>query len=546
MISNYFTLAGLAHEWSQLLPGVIVEDIYSPHKDELSIDLMANGGTQSVRISVRPGFHFVYRSLRAGRPRSNVTTLFENLIGETITSVEMSPSDRILAFRLGHDRRLEIHLYGSRANVFVIEKGADGDLIDAAFKRSGRYEGEPPPLPKELPKSELADALNDDDVSTVLEKRLSRLRPRLGKPLIREWIFRAGIDADVTGVLPKESIERLEQALAALLSELDAPSPALYRPQDDDLFSLVALTLVETPPDEVYSTVDEGVRTTVRRRASVTRLETERGPLLRALERASERARRSADQLEKAVSTKSRADEYERWGHLLMANPNRKIEGNKLTVADILADGEEIDLPVKSDLTAVANAERYYAKARNLRTERATLDERLQEARKDVAILEKLLSEASAIGDVRDVERFRKSHTVALRRFIGGRSEAAPAPVPFRRFRVGGFDVWVGRNARENDRLTFDHASPHDLWFHARGVGGSHVVLRLPGRKTVVGKPIKLKAAAIAAWFSSARGSGLVPVIVTERKYVSKPKGSDPGAVRVHREEVLMVEPHLP
>ncbi|MGA7303576.1 MAG: fibronectin-binding domain-containing protein, partial [Rhodothermales bacterium] len=93
---------------------------------------------------------------------------------------------------------------------------------------------------------------------------------------------------------------------------------------------------------------------------------------------------------------------------------------------------------------------------------------------------------------------------------------------------------------------TFDHASPHDLWFHARGVGGSHVVLRVPGRKTVVGKPIKLKAAAIAAWFSSARGSGLVPVIVTDRKYVSKPKGSDPGAVRVHREEVLMVEPQLP
>ena len=485
-------------------------------------------------------------ALRAGRPRSNVATLFESLIGETIAAVDMNPSDRILMFELGRNRRMDIHLYGSRANVFLVSKGPDGEHIEDAFKRSAKFQGESPPLPKELPKSELKDALKDDDVSTVLEKRLSRLRPRLGKPLIREWILRAGIDGDVTGALPEDSVERLESALTALLSDLEAPSPALYHARDDEIFSLVPLTYLETPPDETFQSVDDGVRTTVRHRAGVTRLESERGPLLRALERASERARRSADQLEKAVSTKSRADEYERWGHLLMANPNRKIEGDKLTVADILTDGEEIDLPVKSDLTAIANAERYYAKARNLRTERATLDERLKEAHEDAATLADLLSEASAIGSVKDVERFRKSHTVALRRFIGGRSEAAPEPVPFRRFRVGGFDVWVGRNARENDRLTFDHASPHDLWFHARGVGGSHVVLRVPGRKTVVGKPIKLKAAAIAAWFSSARGSGLVPVIVTERKYVSKPKGSDPGAVRVHREDVLMVEPQLP
>ncbi|MGA7305333.1 MAG: NFACT family protein, partial [Rhodothermales bacterium] len=235
MISNYFTLSALAHEWSDILSGAVIRDVYSPHKDELAIDFSADGETETIRISVRPGFHFIYRGLRAGRPRSNVATLFGSLIGETIAAVDMNPSDRILMFDLGPNRRMDIHLYGSRANVFLISKEPDGEHIEDAFKRSAKYQGESPPLPKELPKSELKDALKDDDVSTVLEKRLSRLRPRLGKPLIREWILRAGIDGDVTGALPEDSVERLESSLTALLSDLEAPSPALYHAQDDEI-----------------------------------------------------------------------------------------------------------------------------------------------------------------------------------------------------------------------------------------------------------------------------------------------------------------------
>src|SRR5690606_19335956 len=99
---------------------------------------------------------------------------------------------------------------------------------------------------------------------------------------------------------------------------------------------------------------------------------------------------------------------------------------------------------------------------------------------------------------------------------------------------------------RQNDDLTFHHAQKYDLWMHARGVPGSHAVLRLPNRDAQPQPLVLQRAAAIAAYHSKARGSSLVPVIVVPRKYVRKPRGAAPGAVAVEREEVLMVEPGLP
>jgi predicted ribosome quality control (RQC) complex YloA/Tae2 family protein len=119
--------------------------------------------------------------------------------------------------------------------------------------------------------------------------------------------------------------------------------------------------------------------------------------------------------------------------------------------------------------------------------------------------------------------------------------------IPFRLFTVAGdFEVWAGKNSANNDLLTMKYAKPHDLWFHARGAGGSHVVLRTAGSKAVVPKEAIVQAASIAAYYSRMRTSKLVPVTFTDRKYVRKRKGDPPGTVIVSREKVLMVEPKLP
>jgi predicted ribosome quality control (RQC) complex YloA/Tae2 family protein len=127
-----------------------------------------------------------------------------------------------------------------------------------------------------------------------------------------------------------------------------------------------------------------------------------------------------------------------------------------------------------------------------------------------------------------------------------GSKPAEHAP-PFRVFTVeGGFQVWAGKDSRNNDLLTMKHARPNDLWFHARGSGGSHVVLRMGSGKGEVSKRAIEQAAAIAAYYSKMKSSKLVPVAMTQRKYVRKPRGAPAGTVAVEREKVLLVEPALP
>ncbi|NTV97901.1 MAG: DUF814 domain-containing protein, partial [Chlorobiaceae bacterium] len=98
----------------------------------------------------------------------------------------------------------------------------------------------------------------------------------------------------------------------------------------------------------------------------------------------------------------------------------------------------------------------------------------------------------------------------------------------------------IGKNAENNDRLTFGHARPDDIWLHARGTSGSHCVLKGSGMDHL--DEIKT-AAAIAAWHSSAKHSELVPVIYTLKKYVRSSKKLAKGQVIVERENVLFVRP---
>ncbi len=131
---------------------------------------------------------------------------------------------------------------------------------------------------------------------------------------------------------------------------------------------------------------------------------------------------------------------------------------------------------------------------------------------------------------------------------------AIPGPMARRggeepkRFRSFGLDarhtILVGRNDIENDQLTHRTAAPGDLWFHAQGVPGSHVILK--GASPSTPKRFIETAAAVAAFFSKARHSTTVPVICAERRYVRKPRKSKPGTAVCQRSRTIFVRPGLP
>ena len=150
-------------------------------------------------------------------------------------------------------------------------------------------------------------------------------------------------------------------------------------------------------------------------------------------------------------------------------------------------------------------------------------------------------------GDQRASRLGRRTIAAPRARRPGRRSQGAHQLIrPRTFFTSDGWEVWVGRSTTENDLITHRLSNPHDFWLHVVGVPGSHVILRRPSR-TAIPKPRTLEeAASIAAFYSKARKLTRVPVIYTERKFVSKPRRGKPGQAICTRERELLVRPKLP
>ena len=106
-----------------------------------------------------------------------------------------------------------------------------------------------------------------------------------------------------------------------------------------------------------------------------------------------------------------------------------------------------------------------------------------------------------------------------------------------------GYEIFVGRNSRENDTLTFQVAHPEDFWMHVGDYGGSHVVVRNSAKERVLPDNVLTKAAQLAAYFSQARNSSKVEVHYTQRRHVSKPRRAKPGLVKLSEFLSIRVEP---
>jgi ribosomal quality control pathway NFACT family protein len=184
-----------------------------------------------------------------------------------------------------------------------------------------------------------------------------------------------------------------------------------------------------------------------------------------------------------------------------------------------LIDGSEANVSHEEGESAVTVAERIYNDVRSMERALASLPERIAAF---------ALAPQRAPAPETQLER----------------QAAARAPArPFRTYRSsGGLEIWVGRGAASNDTLTFHESSPRDVWLHARDAAGAHVVLRWTRDEPPPARDLE-EAAVLAAWHSKSRGSGLVPVDWTRRKYVRKAKGGTPGLVLLQRSETIFVKP---
>jgi predicted ribosome quality control (RQC) complex YloA/Tae2 family protein len=547
VVNNYYTLRALVREWQPDLEGTTVRDVYSQNKNELTVAL---GGTEQdwmVRGSVQRPFLYLFRRPGYHKARRNVATLFEGTIGQGVADVSIADRDRLVSIELEGGSRILWQLFGARANAFYV---APDDTIVAAFQRHEELASTEAPTPYSAPMpdtfAEFEDRWNTNRNKT--RQAVQSAVSLFGAELARETLHRAGVTTDAPEDCTETERRALFDASMALREALKDPEPVLYGAgQFPDAFSLIPLRHREADPAARFDTVDAAVADFVRRSLAEQHFHRLYDPLEEALESAAEHERRSAERMREELQSESRAGRYERWGHLLMAQQHQVPDGTEeVELPDLFEDGEPVTIPLDPARSPVENAEHYYERARRTRRSREEAEARLDETLERAAQAEALLEALRRIDTLDGIKHFRAEREEEVAPFVE-RDDADVDRFPYRRFDLGGgFEVWVGKNARQNHELTFHASQPYDLWLHARSVPGAHTVLHLPNRDAEPGKRRIHTAAAIAAHYSKAQGSDVAPVMVTERKYVTSPKGADPGVVRVDREEVVMVEPGLP
>lgn len=260
------------------------------------------------------------------------------------------------------------------------------------------------------------------------------------------------------------------------------------------------------------------------------------------------RSRRTLEKVHADAARAKEADVHLARGELLKANLGAITKGDRsVRVVDWSSpDQAEVDVPLDPALSPRENMERAFHQHRRYSRSRERIDERLREVGERVSRLSQLLKDGEHAADAEAVEAvLDAAHREGLLRAsqLRGKSgsRGAPPRLPYREFQSrAGLKIRVGRSARDNDELTLHHARGNDLWLHARGVTGSHVIVVAPGANGPDGETL-LDAATLAVHFSSMRGETTAEVAATLRRHVRKVKGSAPGSVQFSQDRTILV-----
>jgi len=292
--------------------------------------------------------------------------------------------------------------------------------------------------------------------------------------------------------------------------------------------------------------------------------------MLKAAERTLLRRAAAAEE-DMRKATEMRGDR--RRGEILLANFGKIQRGaSRVGLPDPFADSPRATVEIELDpsLSPDENAARLFQRAKKGERGERLAGNRLTETRQRLSELSGLRRDALLVKPKEALLRIARFHVDAKIEssargdmrvtHLGRQAVAAPragrpgrgAPGAHKSLRprtyvtTDGWEVWVGRSNTDNDLITHRLSNPHDFWFHVVGAPGSHVILRRPTRNSKPRPTTLVEAAQIAAFFSKARKQTRVPVIYTERKFVTKPRRGKPGQALCTRERELMVRPRKP
>lgn len=511
-------------------------------------------GETALKLACIPDMPYLHRMEKRFIPRRDAQDWHHSrFVGKRLVSVIQTPGDRILTFTADSGFSIVFELTGRNANLLVLNP--DGLITGTVRVITGRESGYrtirpgvsyAPPPPRELP--DLA-ATPPEMLTEVLRSRggtvLAALSGLCGgsRLLAGEALLLAEVDsaAPVDSISDDDAIRALTAAAGMVrVVERGGDGGTLVLDEREnlprDVFPLPMIAPAH--PGRFFEDLDEAVTVYARDREIALERKSLRQTVISALTREERTVRATMEKVERERGGESEPERLERRADTLLASLHLIEPGMESVRLPDPYDGGEVEVELDPALDGAGNADRLYSRARKLRAAGRLAGERLASLERRLADIR---AERETLESLTDLRALRTMAARYTRRAASSREPDIEEKFPRRFTSVSGLEIIVGRNDEENDELV-RWARRDDVWLHAQGVGGSHVVLRAPNKQTPDHRSIE-QAASIAAYYSKAKTSAVVPVAWTLVKYVVKRKGQGPGQVTYTREKVVFVEP---
>ena len=552
--------------------GARVDKIYQPNKEELVFLLRTRQEAFKLLLSARansPRIHFTqYAPENPKVPPMLCMLLRKRLSGAKLVEVRQPGPERLLyldfdaANELGDKVRLSlvIEIMGKYSNIILVD--GQGKIVDALKRVDEEMSSQrlvQPGLAYELPPAqnkpcmlecqpeEIVEAIVHQPKNQSLNKGILNALQGLSPVVCREIEHQVGRGQELfTRDLTQEQRERLRFFLERLFTTVRDTAGEPYmvtkikgKPMEFSFLNIVQYgTLASVSRWEDFSSLlDEFYE----ERDRQDRMRVKAQDLLRLLANASERLSRKIN-LQRGELARSEDREHLRvCGDLINANLYRIERGSAFADLENFYDENRL-MRVKLDpaLNATQNAQKYYKEYRKAKTAQQVLGEQIAQAEQELLYVDSVfdcLSRAQSESELNEIRQELREEGY-LKAVRDKRKPPAPlAPLEF--VSSEGFRILVGRNNRQNDKLTLKQANNN--WLHTKNIPGSHTIIVTGGRQP--GDATLKEAAMLAAYHSRAKDSSQVPVDYTQVRYVSKPQGAKPGMVIYVHYQTLFVTP---
>lgn len=560
-----FTLSFLQRELEATLAGGRVDKVSQPERDSLLLLLRSQGGNHRLLLSANPNQARVQLTAHAyenpPEPPMFCMLMRKHLQGGRLLSVRQLGGDRVLAFvfegldELGFaaQKTLYLEIMGRHSNLTLVDAG--GTIIDSikhVNSDMSRVRTVLPGQPYRLPPGQ--DKLDPGDMTAAqIAERFAPLGLPMHKALMENVAGMAGVCAkEVCAQLGLDSqtpCVQMDWRLAAPALEAFFRSlPGRAEPQvllDEtglalDFFPFPYLTFL---PDrqEPRPSLSQAMDAFYLGRDLRLRMQQRGADLQRRIKNAMDRLEKKRGILLETLNESEQAEQNRVFGELLTAQMHLVEKGApKVTLPNYYdPDQNTVDIPLSPQLTPAENAQSYYKKYRKAKVAKQYASQQLEKTREELLMLENALEDLEKCSSSADLAEIRQVLTQSgyLKPDPNRRKQKKPPEgKPYLFTSADGTQVLVGKNSLQNDRLTL-HAKGSELWLHAQGIPGSHVIIRSenPSQDTLhfAGK--------LAAYFSKGRNHPALPVDYVQRKHVKKAAGAAPGFVTYTHFQTMLV-----